>query len=631
MDYRREIDGLRALAVLPVILFHAGFQTFSGGFVGVDVFFVISGYLITSILLAELQQGDFSIINFYERRARRILPALFFIMFVCLPFAWLWLLPQDLKEFSESLAAVSGFASNVLFWKTSGYFETAAALKPLLHTWSLAVEEQYYLFFPVFLMLAWRAGKPLILSLLAIVFIISFFAAQWGSFAEPEAKFYLLPTRAWELLIGAFLAFYLLREAKVASSRVLSELGGVIGFILILYAIFFFDNLTPSPSLFTLIPTIGAALIIVYSTSETVVGKFLGHKSLVFMGLISYSAYLWHQPILAFAKHRVLDEISQLVALLLISATFILSFLSWKYVETPFRSKERFSRSNIFKWGLSGSIFFIAVGFAGHLSNGFENRFSYKKAFDGDVGHIEFHKYVADKYFRCTPESIAIHALKWEGFLRCMQSKKNTDVDMVLLGDSHAEHLFIGLAESLKNKNIGFYIKNSYPFLGNPEFENIFEHVLHNKSINTVLLTMSWVQRVEKISKNTTLENELLITLGALNSAGKTVYLLDDVPKFPFPPEHCKFLADGFIRTICDTPKSHVVNYEKHYLPNLISVSSRFSNVHFLKIRDLLCNDATCSMVKNGVLMYRDSNHLNILGSQYVGAEIVRHYPELGK
>lgn len=629
MNYRREIDGLRALAVLPVILFHAGFQTFSGGFVGVDVFFVISGYLITSILLAELQQGDFSIINFYERRARRILPALFFIMFVCLPFAWLWLLPQDLKEFSESLAAVSGFASNVLFWKTTGYFESDAALKPLLHTWSLAVEEQYYLFFPVLLMLIWRTGKNLISSLLVIIFVLSLCLAQWGFFAGPEAKFYLLPTRAWELLIGAFLAFYSLGRDKIASSKMLSESGGVIGFILILYAIFYFDNSTPSPSLYILVPTIGAGLIIFYSSSETAVGKLLGNKSLVFVGLLSYSAYLWHQPILAFAKHRSLDEISHLEALLLIFLTFILSFFSWRYVETPFRDKERFSRSIIFKMGLIGSLFFIAVGFSGHLSNGFENRFSYKKAFDGDVGHIDFHKYVADKYFRCTPESIAMHALKWQGFLRCMQSKKEANVDIALLGDSHAEHLFIGLAESLPNKNIGFYIKSSYPFVGNPEFDEIFEEILPNQSIHTVLLTMSWVRRVEQIPKNTTLEKELIKTLSALDAAGKTVYLLDDIPKFPFPPERCKFLADGFHRTICDTPKSRIVNYEKLYLPTLISVSERFSNVHFLKIRDLLCGEIMCSMVKNSVLMYRDSNHLNILGSQYVGAEIVQHYPEL--
>ena len=193
MQYRREIDGLRAIAVLPVILFHAGFETFGGGFVGVDVFFVISGYLITTIILGELEQGKFSIVNFYERRARRILPALFLVMLVCIPFAWLWLLPSDMKDFAQSLVAVSVFASNILFWRESGYFDTAAELKPLLHTWSLAVEEQFYVLFPLLLMLFWKLGKRWILVTLGLAFIASLALAQWAAYAKPAAAFYLLP------------------------------------------------------------------------------------------------------------------------------------------------------------------------------------------------------------------------------------------------------------------------------------------------------------------------------------------------------------------------------------------------------------------------------------------------------
>ena len=166
MKYRREIDGLRALAVVPVILFHAGFETFSGGFVGVDVFFVISGYLITTIILSELEQGKFSIGNFYERRTRRVIPMLFLVMLCCIPFAWFWLLPGDMIDFSQSLVAVSFFVSNILFWRESGYFDTAAELKPLLHTWSLAVEEQFYIIFPLFLIMFWRLGKRNIFILL---------------------------------------------------------------------------------------------------------------------------------------------------------------------------------------------------------------------------------------------------------------------------------------------------------------------------------------------------------------------------------------------------------------------------------------------------------------------------------
>lgn len=229
MEYRREIDGLRALAVLPVILFHAGFKTFSGGFIGVDVFFVISGYLITTIILAELEQGKFSIVNFYERRARRILPALFLVMLVCIPFAWIWLLPSDMKGFSHSLIAVAVFASNILFWSESGYFDTATELKPLLHTWSLAVEEQYYVLFPLFLMLLWKLGKRCILVILGVVFAGSFAVAEWKSYAEPAAAFYLLPARAWELLIGAFAAFYLSKDNRKEFDKATGEVGGWLG------------------------------------------------------------------------------------------------------------------------------------------------------------------------------------------------------------------------------------------------------------------------------------------------------------------------------------------------------------------------------------------------------------------
>src|SRR5688572_2235118 len=373
MDYRREIDGLRALAVLPVILFHAGLQAFSGGFVGVDVFFVISGYLITTTILAELEVGKFSIINFYERRARRILPALFFVLFVSLPFAWFWLFPQDMKSFSQSLVAVSAFSSNVLFWRESGYFDTVAELKPLLHTWSLAVEEQYYLFFPVFLMLTWRLGKPWILGLLAVVFGISLAAAQWGSSAQSMAAFFLLPTRGWELLVGAFVAFCLAKNSRPLN-KVAGELGGIAGLSLIVYAIVVFDKNTPFPSLYTLAPTVGTALILLCTTQPTVVRKVLGNKCFVGVGIVSYSAYLWHQPLFAFARHRSVREPGTIMVLVLAIVTLLLAYFSWRFVETPFRNKDRFSRRTVFTYSVAGTVLFITIGLLGSYTNGFKFR-----------------------------------------------------------------------------------------------------------------------------------------------------------------------------------------------------------------------------------------------------------------
>ena len=209
MRYRKEIDGLRALAVIPVILYHAGFNWFSGGYIGVDIFFVISGYLITSIIIKEQDAGTFSLANFYERRIRRILPALFFVLLVTLPFAWLWLLPHELKDFGKSLAAVILFASNFLFWKESDYFAADAELIPLLHTWSLAVEEQFYVFFPIIMMLFWVLGKRKLVAIFSVIGLLSLGLTEWGWRNFAEANFFLIPTRAWELMIGSLVAFYL--------------------------------------------------------------------------------------------------------------------------------------------------------------------------------------------------------------------------------------------------------------------------------------------------------------------------------------------------------------------------------------------------------------------------------------
>jgi peptidoglycan/LPS O-acetylase OafA/YrhL len=374
MNYRREIDGLRALAVLPVILFHAGFETFSGGFVGVDVFFVISGYLITTIILAELEQGNFSIVNFYERRARRILPALFLVMLVSIPFAWFFLYPQDLLSFSKSLVSVSVFLSNVFFWSERGYFGEATELKPLIHTWSLSVEEQYYLFFPLLLMFF---GRRMVLRniLLFALFVGSFALCIWLSAVHQDSAFFLLPTRFWELLVGSFVAIYLFKNSKYSHSNgKKEEFFGVIGILLILYSVFFFDKSTLFPSYFALVPVLGTALIIMFVKESSYVGRILGLKSFVFIGLLSYSAYLWHQPIFAFARHTY-SKPSLYLLILLILLTFVFSYLSWRYVEQPCR-KNSYGRKSVFLSSSVGLIFFALVGFYGIVNNGFVERYS---------------------------------------------------------------------------------------------------------------------------------------------------------------------------------------------------------------------------------------------------------------
>ncbi|MFN3618837.1 acyltransferase family protein [Sphingorhabdus sp.] len=371
MMYRREIDGLRAVAVVPVILFHAGITVFSGGYVGVDIFFVISGYLITSILIAELELDKFSLVRFYERRARRILPALFFVMACCVPFAFMWMLPTELKDFAQSLIAVTLFASNVLFWREEGYFTAAAELKPLLHTWSLAVEEQYYLLFPFFLMFFWRFGRKRAFWAVAGLAAASLLLSEWGSQDAPSATFYLAPTRAWELLVGSMCAFWLSgREPRTSNSL------SLLGLMLIVFAIFYYDSTTPFPSVYALVPVAGAALIIMFGGGASWAAQLLGKPAFVGIGLISYSAYLWHQPLFAFARIRSITEPPPVLMVALAALSIILAYFSWVLIEKPFRrgalSILPSGRAVLFASG-AGASMFVAMGLVGHATKGFES------------------------------------------------------------------------------------------------------------------------------------------------------------------------------------------------------------------------------------------------------------------
>ena len=381
MKYRPEIDGLRAIAVLPVIFFHAGFAGFDGGFVGVDIFFVISGYLITTIIYKELQEKRFSIINFYERRARRLLPTLFLVMSATAVASWLVLMPSEMRDFSKSIIAVIAVCSNILFWKESNYWDVASDLKPLIHTWSLSVEEQFYIIFPLLLIILKKAKRLILLRILAVLFILSLVIAQWGAYNEPVANFYLLPTRAWELLIGAMCALILSSErvSRFGSNKKINETFCIVGLILILYSIVFFNSETPFPSIYAIIPTLGTALLILFCSKKSLVGIFLSNKLFVSIGLISYSLYLWHQPIFAFARQQTYDEPAASTFWLLLLPSIFLAYLSWRYVESPFRNKELYTRKRIFILSGVGSLILTIFGAFGLVTNGFENRHIYTK------------------------------------------------------------------------------------------------------------------------------------------------------------------------------------------------------------------------------------------------------------
>ncbi|WP_299131211.1 acyltransferase family protein [uncultured Amaricoccus sp.] len=355
MKYRSEIDGLRAVAVVPVILFHAGFERFSGGFVGVDVFFVLSGYLITTILLAEIAEGRFSLIRFYERRARRILPALYFVMLVTLPFAFRLMLPDEFASFAQALISVLFFVSNVYFWQTTDYFSRAAEESPLLHTWSLGVEEQYYMLFPLGLLLLWRLGPRGALAGLIAGSLASLALAEYGVHRWPVPTFFLLPTRAWELGLGSLAAFYLTRRGL---ARIPARFGGgaaALGLAMILASVALFDAETPFPSLYALLPTVGTVLVVLYADPGALAGRLLSWRPVVFVGLISYSAYLWHQPLFAFARITEFRQPGDGLMLGLSLLALLLAALTWRYVERPFRDRTAISARGILGYGLASS------------------------------------------------------------------------------------------------------------------------------------------------------------------------------------------------------------------------------------------------------------------------------------
>ena len=360
MKYRSEIDGLRAIAVIPVILFHAGFEVFSGGFVGVDVFFVISGYLITTILIEDLENKQFSIIYFYERRMRRILPALTVVLLISIILAWIFLNDSALNKFAGSVIGVSLFFSNVVFWKQQGYFDDSAELNPLLHTWSLAIEEQYYLIFPIFLFIAWRFGKSRVFWLIVFLAVISLVLSEWGWRNKERANFYLTPPRAWEIFAGSITAF-IVHKRGVQKNNTLA----IFGLLAIVFSIFVYDENTPFPSVFTLIPVLGVVLLILYADKETLVAKLLSAKILVGIGVISYSTYLWHQPIFAYARIYTREiSIAHEIRFILIFITLLVAFLSWRYLERPFRAKSNFSKSSIVIMSLISTTILLSMGFA---------------------------------------------------------------------------------------------------------------------------------------------------------------------------------------------------------------------------------------------------------------------------
>lgn len=606
MKYRSEIDGLRAVAVLPVIFFHAGFTWFSGGYIGVDVFFVISGYLITSIIINEFENGTFSFVKFYERRARRILPALFFVMLFCISVAFILMIPQQFEYFSKSLVSIAFFGSNIFFWRTSGYFSADSEENPLLHTWSLAVEEQFYIIFPILLYILWRFGKKPTFYIIIAFLLASLILSEWGWRNSPSANFYLLPTRAWELFFGSIAAFIIYKRG-VQSNEFLSW----VGLFAIVAAIFLYDESTPFPSFYTLLPVTGAFLIILYCGNSTFSSKILSFKLFVAIGLISYSAYLWHQPLFAFARIGSLDTPSDSKMLLFALASLVCAFFSWKFIEQPFRADDKIynSKKAILFISTTGVAFIAAIGCYGLITNGAASiRFT-----DAQISYLssaEHSPLRSDCHFPQTEESLNREI--------CEYFTKNASV--AVLGNSHAVELSYELAKILEPLNLSIkqYSMSACPHnfivLGEEEsicyrwHSNVIKEVVEDKGIETVVLSYANLGKL-----NGKYRESLVDMTQYLLDSNKKVILLMQAPLAGLHID--KYLSSNVGALKQNVKGLSLTEWKAMYSGKEILIEELPKEVIILDPVNYFCQSDDCFVIKNGKALYFDDDHMSLNGA----------------
>jgi len=448
LTYRPEIDGLRAIAVCAVILYHAqitilGHQPFRGGFIGVDIFFVISGYLITSIILKELvTTGSFSFKYFYERRIRRILPALLFVMLMSLPFAWMYLLPSSFVDFSKSIIYSLGFSSNFYFhYSGQEYAAETGLLKPFLHTWSLSVEEQFYILFPIVLLVTFKYFRKHLLTILVIGLIISLQMADWGSRNYSSANFYFIHTRMWELLVGSILAYFEITLGHRSKNKILNLILPSIGMFLIGNSILYFNDKMFHPSFYSLSPIIGVCLIIWFSNKDELITKILSTKLFVGIGLISYSLYLWHYPIFAFSRITEFTQGSLFKKLLLGAIIIIISVFSYYFIERPAKNKK-----NKFKFIISFILISISVLVIVNiniiLKDGYKNRLP--EIFQKNLSEVPWIMLKNSDGKKCHDN------------IKGCKFNTSSNKKVYIVGDSHMGSIIFDLKDKVVKKNYQF-------------------------------------------------------------------------------------------------------------------------------------------------------------------------------
>jgi|HubBroStandDraft_4_1064222.scaffolds.fasta_scaffold61978_1 peptidoglycan/LPS O-acetylase OafA/YrhL len=628
--YRADIDGLRAIAVLSVVGFHAFPKLVHGGFIGVDIFFVVSGFLISTILYGSLERNSFDFIEFYSRRIRRIFPALLVVLIAALTVGWIVLLSDEYKQFGKHLAGGAGFVSNLVLWKESGYFDNAAETKPLLHLWSLGIEEQFYIIWPFLLWAAWKS-KLNLLAITVTIAVVSFAVNMNKAYSDSVADFYSPQTRFWELLIGAALAYAALyRKAWFADSESrLPNVQSALGAILIAASLLFITRDKAFPGWWAALPTLGAALLISAGPRAWLNRTILSNRVLVWLGLVSFPIYLWHWPLLAFPRIVNGETPSDAVRLSAVLLSIVLASMTYLLVEKPLRFNSYSKRTTVALLAVM-----IVVGFAGYLIYGL-NGLTFRTATtpqvnnEGAIDHATFHQYGQTHFYPCTPLSIRSQATFWEGSLRCLQSQRDKPIDIAIIGDSHAEDLFLGLAESLPDLNVVYYLKTTLPVISDRDFSPVFQYILSDSNIKTVIISAFWYGKQGMVPKGSNLERELSDTVEKLGAAHKEVYITDDVPFFSFDPAQCKYSRRFSSKTNCVQDGAIFDHQLKNYYPILKSIAQTHTNVRLVDTAKYFCSSDVCTMAMSGNIMYRDNNHLNLNGTRYVARKFLDDYPHL--
>ncbi len=669
--YRPDVDGLRAIAVLSVVAYHAFPLAVRGGFVGVDVFFVISGYLISTIILTSLKSGEFEFGEFYARRVRRIFPALFVVLLACFALGWFALLPGEFQQLGKHMAAGSGFVSNFVLAKESGYFDTAAELKPLLHLWSLGIEEQFYILWPLLLVFFHRRGASLLLTILLSAGLS--FAFNVYKVGENAVSAFYLPTgRFWELLVGSLLAYLSVysgaglrgaahdTEAAAGQSLLaslhqrrpgLANVAASLGLALLALAIFTLGREFVFPGWWALLPTVGAFLLIAAGPHTWVGRHILSHRVLVFFGLISFPLYLWHWPALAFARISASETPTLAVRTVAVLLSIVLAWATYAFIERKFRYGEQLRRKAYWLCALV-----LAVGLLGWATSrldGFE--FRHRSYLDQErtlAAFDDYRKSVAP----CKLEAAEARKLSW-----CVQSRPGA-VTAALWGDSHADHLFPGIVGRDPKTNWLFMGQSGCPPLmgvksfkkGDSELaclkanELALKTLQGNRNIKTVVLASlgpyyisntsfaaehigvldagNWKLAAENggiRSKPDLFYQGLDETIKALKKAGKSVVIVQDIPEMPFMPMACIGRPLALTDRKCRISRAEVIARQAVYVGILHRLLREHPEVRLFQPESYLCDEASCYMGRDGVLYYRDSHHLSLYASDRLGEKLV--------